>query len=241
MRNKTLVRVVTLLLVALMVLTTFAPAFTAYAAALLTVTETTGCDASGTPDASVFTQEETYEFQVNGGVSGSDLTLECTAPTDVDATSAKISGSEIEFGGLTITPKDEAANGGEWNNNDTFSITIGRVQTDDEPIVTSAYVDDSRIRKGESVNLTATIVDTNYSGSKTVTESAVVFQQGDFRPGTRNHTATISKVDNKEFLTFTGCMWWTASGTTGLSPSVSTAASPMWTAAMTIRMTMTRM
>ncbi len=204
MRNKTLVRVVTLLLVALMVLTTFAPAFTAYAAALLTVTETTGCDASGTPDASVFTQEEKYEFQVVSD-SGSDsvLILKCTAPTDVDTTSAKISGSEIEFGGLTITPKDEAANGGEWNNNDTFSITIGRVQTDDEPIVTSAYVDDSRIRKGESVNLTATVVDTNYSGSKTVTESAVVFQQGDFRPGTRNHSATISKVDNKEFLTFT--------------------------------------
>ena len=148
MRNKTLVRVVTLLLVALMVLTTFAPAFTAYAAALLTVTETTGCDASGTPDASVFTQEEKYEFQVVSD-SGSDsvLILKCTAPTDVDTTSAKISGSEIEFGGLTITPKDEAANGGEWNNNDTFSITIGRVQTDDEPIVTSAYVDDSRIRK----------------------------------------------------------------------------------------------
>ena len=204
MRNKTLVRVVTLLLVALMVLTTFAPAFTAYAAALLTVTETTGCDASGTPDASVFTQEEKYEFQVVSD-SGSDsvLILKCTAPTDVDTTSAKISGSEIEFGGLTVTPKDEAANGGEWNNNDTFSITIGRVQTDDEPIVTSAYVDDSRIRKGESVNLTATVVDTNYSGSKTVTESAVVFQQGDFRPGTRNHSATISKVDNKEFLTFT--------------------------------------
>ena len=204
MRNKTLVRVVTLLLVALMVLTTFAPAFTAYAAALLTVTETTGCDASGTPDASVFTQEEKYEFQVVSD-SGSDsvLILKCTAPTDVDTTSAKISGSEIEFGGLTITPKDEAANGGEWNNNDTFSITIGRVQTDDEPIVTSAYVDDSRIRKGESVNLTATVVDTNYSGSKTVTESAVVFQQGDFRPGTRNHSATISKVDNKEFLTCT--------------------------------------
>ena len=204
MRNKTLVRVVTLLLVALMVLTTFAPAFTAYAAALLTVTGTTGCDASGTPDASVFTQEEKYEFQVVSD-SGSDsvLILKCTAPTDVDTTSAKISGSEIEFGGLTITPKDEAANGGEWNNNDTFSITIGRVQTDDEPIVTSAYVDDSRIRKGESVNLTATVVDTNYSGSKTVTESAVVFQQGDFRPGTRNHSATISKVDNKEFLTFT--------------------------------------
>ena len=204
MRNKTLVRVVTLLLVALMVLTTFAPAFTAYAAALLTVTGTTGCDASGTPDASVFTQEEKYEFQVVSD-SGSDsvLILKCTAPTDVDTTSAKISGSEIEFGGLTITPKDEASNGGEWNNKDTFSITIGRVQTDDEPIVTSAYVDDSRIRKGESVNLVATIVDTNYSGSKTVTESAVVFQQGDFRPGTRNHTATISKVDNKEFLTFT--------------------------------------
>ena len=204
MRNKTLVRVVTLLLVALMVLTTFAPAFTAYAAALLTVTGTTGCDASGTPDASVFTQEEKYEFQVVSD-SGSDsvLILKCTAPTDVDTTSAKISGSEIEFGGLTITPKDEASNGGEWNNKDTFSITIGRVQTDDEPIVTSAYVDDSRIRKGESVNLVATIVDINYSGSKTVTESAVVFQQGDFRPGTRNHTATVSKVDNKEFLTFT--------------------------------------
>ena len=63
MRNKTLVRVVTLLLVALMVLTTFAPAFTAYAAALLTVTETTGCDASGTPDASVFTQEDLPGYQ----------------------------------------------------------------------------------------------------------------------------------------------------------------------------------
>ena len=204
MRNKTLVRVVTLLLVALMVLTTFAPAFTAYAAALLTVTGTTGCDASGTPDASVFTQEEKYEFQVVSD-SGSDsvLILKCTAPTDVDTTSAKISGREIEFGGLTITKKDEAAEDGVWENSNTFSITIGRVQTDDEPIVTSAYVDDSRIRKGESVNLVATIVDINYSGSKTVTESAVVFQQGDFRPGTRNHTATISKVDNKEFLTFT--------------------------------------
>ena len=210
MRNKTLVRVVTLLLVALMVLTTFAPAFTAYAAALLTVTKTTDCDASGTPDASVFTQEGEYKFQVNGSVSGSGLTLKCTDPTDVDTTSAKISGSEIEFGGLTITPKDEAANGGEWNNNDTFSITIGRVQTDDEPIVTSAYVDDSRIRKGESINLTATIVDTNYSGSKTVTESAVVFQQVDIPmnslilaedDGTRLPRANVEVFD---FLTSDG-------------------------------------
>ena len=107
MRNKTLVRVVTLLLVALMVLTTFAPAFIAYAADLLMVSSTENCIASGTPDAAVFTQEGEYKFQVNGSVSGSGLTLECTGPTDVDATSAKISGSEIEFGGLTIKKKDE--------------------------------------------------------------------------------------------------------------------------------------
>ena len=192
MRNKTLVRVVTLLLVALMVLTTFAPAFTAYAADLLMVSSTENCIASGTPDAAVFTQEGKYSFTLEN----ESPTLTCKAPNGetVGTASATISADAIEFGGLTIQKENDDDN--------SFSITIGRVQTDDEPIVTSAYVDDSRIRKGESVNLIATIVDTNYSSSEEVKDPSVVFQQGDFRPGTRNYSADIVQKTGGDFLTF---------------------------------------
>ena len=200
MRNKTLVRVVTLLLVALMVLTTFAPAFTAYAAEVLTIVEESSenVTASGYPDANIF-QEGTYIFTVEK--SGENLSVKCDNLSEINRTLEKESTLySFSYGGVTFTEPEENA----WQEKKSFSVTFeSQVTTNDEPIVTSAYVDDSRIRKGESVNLVATIVDTNYSGSKTVTESAVVFQQGDFRPGTRNHTATISKVDNKEFLTFT--------------------------------------
>ena len=200
MRNKTLVRVVTLLLVALMVLTTFAPAFTAYAAEVLTIVEESSKNvtASGYPDANIF-QEGTYNFTVEK--SGEKLSVKCDNLSEINRTLEKESTLySFSYGGVTFTEPEENA----WQEQKSFSVTFeSQVTTNDEPIVTSAYVDDSRIRKGESVNLVATIVDTNYSGSKTVTESAVVFQQGDFRPGTRNHTATVSKVDNKEFLTFT--------------------------------------
>ena len=200
MRNKTLVRVVTLLLVALMVLTTFAPAFTAYVAEVLTIVEESSKNvtASGYPDANIF-QEGTYNFTVEK--SGEKLSVKCDNLSEINRTLEKESTLySFSYGGVTFTEPEENA----WQEQKSFSVTFeSQVTTNDEPIVTSAYVDDSRIRKGESVNLVATIVDTNYSGSKTVTESAVVFQQGDFRPGTRNHTATVSKVDNKEFLTFT--------------------------------------
>ena len=199
MRNKTLVRVVTLLLVALMVLTTFAPAFTAYAAEVLTIVEKSSenVTASGYPDANIF-QEGTYNFTVEK--SGENLSVKCDNLSEFNRTLEKESTLySFSYGGVTFTEPEENA----WQEKKSFSVTFeSQVTTNDEPIVTSAYVDDSRIRKGESVNLVATIVDTNYSASEEVKDSSVVFQQGDFRPGTRNHSATVSKVDNKEFLTF---------------------------------------
>ena len=199
MRNKTLVRVVTLLLVALMVLTTFAPAFTAYAAEVLTIVEESSenVTASGYPDANIF-QEGTYNFTVEK--SGENLSVKCDNLSEINRTLEKESTLySFSYGGVTFTEPEENA----WQEKKSFSVTFeSQVTTNDEPIVTSAYVDDSRIRKGESVNLVATIVDTNYSASEEVKDSSVVFQQGDFRPGTRNHSATVSKVDNKEFLTF---------------------------------------
>lgn len=200
MRNKTLVRVVTLLLVALMVLTTFAPAFTAYAAEVLTVGSMENVVARGTPDSTFV--EGDYEFEIT--VTENVATGTYKGPNVEDGKIDEFSKGEnglfsFVLGGVTFTEPEENA----WQEKKSFSVTFeSQVTTNDEPIVTSAYVDDSRIRKGESVNLVATIVDTNYSASEEVKDSSVVFQQGDFRPGTRNHSATVSKVDNKEFLTF---------------------------------------
>ena len=66
MIKKTYVRVITLLLVALMILGVMAPAFTSYAASVLSITGTTNVSVSGTPDGTNLKEGE-YEFEVKAG------------------------------------------------------------------------------------------------------------------------------------------------------------------------------
>ena len=201
MRNKTLVRVVTLLLVALMVLTTFAPAFTAYAADLLTVEGSSEkVQVEGVPSPTIF-DAGTYTFKILNKDGSYSLQYGLSEDNLELASSAIVDQTTVEFAGLTIT-KIVSENETSWADNEEFTITIGITRTNDEPIVTSASVNDSRIRKGESVNLTATIVDTNYASSESVDTCSVVFVQGDFRPGTRNHIAQAKPKDAGGFLGF---------------------------------------
>lgn len=188
MRNKTLVRVVTLLLVALMVLTTFAPAFTAYAAEVLTVGSMENVVARGTPDSTFV--EGDYEFEIT--VTGNDAEGSYKGQNEANGKIDKFSKGEnglfsFVLGGVTFTEIDAGA----WSSDGTFKVTFEMRSTDNAPIVTSASVNDSRIRRGEAVTLNATVVDPNLRSNVAVEDYHVVFEQGDFRSGS-NHKATVT-------------------------------------------------
>ena len=201
MRNKTLVRVVTLLLVALMVLTTFAPAFTAYAAEVLIARyDPEIIDVNGTAKGEKFT-EGTYKFTFSESETKLSWTKEGEADSDTESNFIIVTSGEGNLwtgtvDGITITEKTEH----KWENGSSFEITFETVTTsDDTPILTSAYVDDSRIRRGEAVTLKATIVDTSHLWQEFregEDSASVYFTPGDFRRGTSNpqNIATASRT-----------------------------------------------
>ena len=206
MRNKTLVRVVTLLLVALMVLTTFAPAFTAYAAEVLTIADHSSkvTIVDGTPDSETFSSG-TYVFTLSEDgrkLYARNSDSETVAEADVTTNPESQIRSAI-IGGLNLCE----TSAGDWNNA-TFTITFRIATSDDEPILSYASVNDSRIRRGESVTLNATVIDPNFKysdiSSKEI-DKYVIFEQGDFRRGSNApyERVNVGPSGSDELLGFT--------------------------------------
>ena len=188
MIKKTYVRVITLLLVALMILGVMAPAFTSYAASVLSITGTTNVSVSGTPDGTNLKEGE-YEFEVKAGPQlyvkeeGGSSELKSDAQFAPDNTS-------VAYGGVTFKPSNSNTAGKE---NDKFSIEVQSVTADDEPQITASNITgSSRITKGRSISIDATILDTNFMYTDQVTEEYVAFKQGDFKRGTGTPADSIT-------------------------------------------------
>lgn len=188
MIKKTYVRVITLLLVALMILGVMAPAFTSYAASVLSITGTTNVSVSGTPDGTNLKEGE-YEFEVKAGPQlyvkeeGGSSELKSDAQFAPDNTS-------VAYGGVTFKPSNSNT---AWKENDKFSIEVQSVTADDEPQITAFNITgSSRITKGRSISIDATILDTNFMYTDQVTEEYVAFKQGDFKRGTGTPADSIT-------------------------------------------------
>lgn len=188
MIKKTYVRVITLLLVALMILGVMAPAFTSYAASVLSITGTTNVSVSGTPDGTNLKEGE-YEFEVKAGPQlyvkeeGGSSELKSDAQFAPDNTS-------VAYGGVTFKPSNSNT---AWKENDKFSIEVQSVTADDEPQITASNITgSSRITKGRSISIDATILDTNFMYTDQVTEEYVAFKQGDFKRGTGTPADSIT-------------------------------------------------
>lgn len=188
MIKKTYVRVITLLLVALMILGVMAPAFTSYAASVLSITGTTNVSVSGTPDGTNLKEGE-YEFEVKAGPQlyvkeeGGSSELKSDAQFAPDNTS-------VAYGGVTFKPSNSNT---AWKENDKFSIEVQSVTADDEPQITASNITgSSRITKGRSISFDATILDTNFMYTDQVTEEYVAFKQGDFKRGTGTPADSIT-------------------------------------------------
>lgn len=190
MIKKTYVRVITLLLVALMILGVMAPAFTSYAASVLSITGTTNVSVSGTPDGTNLKEGE-YEFEVKAGPQlyvkeeGGSSELKSDAQFAPDNTS-------VAYGGVTFKPSNSNT---AWKENDKFSIEVQSVTADDEPQITASNITgSSRITKGRSISIDATILDTNFMYTDQVTEEYVAFKQGDFKRGTGTPADSITAI-----------------------------------------------
>lgn len=189
MIKKTYVRVITLLLVALMILGVMAPAFTSYAASVLSITSTKNVSVSGTPDGTNLKEGE-YEFEVKAGPQlyvkeeGGSSELKSDAKFASDNTS-------VSYGGVTFKPSGMYS--GAWQEGNTFSIEVQSVTADDEPQITASNITgSSRITKGRSISIDATILDTNFMYTEQVTEEYVAFKQGDFKRGTGTPADSIT-------------------------------------------------
>ena len=189
MIKKTYVRVITLLLVALMILGVMAPAFTSYAASVLSITSTKNVSVSGTPDGTNLKEGE-YEFEVKAGPQlyvkeeGGSSELKSDAKFASDNTS-------VSYGGVTFKPSGIYS--GAWQEGNTFSIEVQSVTADDEPQITASNITgSSRITKGRSISIDATILDTNFMYTEQVTEEYVAFKQGDFKRGTGTPADSIT-------------------------------------------------
>ena len=195
MRNKTLVRVVTLLLVALMVLTTFAPAFTAYAAEGIEIITQTSVrvsyeqlnDTWGIGDYYFKITQSDPALKVEIQKPGSEKYEEITL-SEVSDDKKSFKYEEVTFESL----------GTAWQKDDEFSIHIDTLETggsEKEPqIVSSTIHGSSRITRGHSIDLDLTILDTNFnfSDAKKPENTYIAFKQGAFRKGTSAATDTIS-------------------------------------------------
>lgn len=191
MIKKTYVRVITLLLVALMILGVMAPAFTSYAASVLSITGTTNVSVSGTPDGSKLTEGK-YEFKVQGS---DKLSLQVktgdSGYQSADGASFADGNVSVSYGGVTFKPSGIYS--GAWQEGNTFSIEIQSVTADDEPQITASNITgSSRITKGRSISIDATILDTNFMYTDQVTEEYVAFKQGDFKRGTGTPADSIT-------------------------------------------------
>ena len=189
MIKKSYVRVITLLLVALMILGVMAPAFTSYAASVLSITSTKNVSVSGTPDGTNLKEGE-YEFEVKAGPQlyvkeeGGSSELKSDAKFASDNTS-------VSYGGVTFKPSGMYS--GAWQEENTFSIEVQSVTADDEPQITASNITgSSRITKGRSISIDATILDTNFMYTEQVTEEYVAFKQGDFKRGTGTPADSIT-------------------------------------------------
>ena len=190
MIKKTYVRVITLLLVALMILGVMAPAFTSYAASVLSITGTTNVSVSGTPDGSKLTEGK-YEFKVQGS---DKLSLQVktgdSGYQSADGASFADGNVSVSYGGVTFKPSNSNTT---WKENDKFSIEVQSVTADDEPQITASNITgSSRITKGRSISIDATILDTNFMYTDQVTEEYVAFKQGDFKRGTGTPADSIT-------------------------------------------------
>lgn len=191
MIKKTYVRVITLLLVALMILGVMAPAFTSYAASVLSITGTTNVSVSGTPDGSKLTEGK-YEFKVQGS---DKLSLQVktgdSGYQSADGASFADGNVSVSYGGVTFKPSGMYS--GAWQEGNTFSIEVQSVTADDEPQITASNITgSSRITKGRSISIDATILDTNFMYTEQVTEEYVAFKQGDFKRGTGTPADSIT-------------------------------------------------
>ncbi len=191
MIKKTYVRVITLLLVALMILGVMAPAFTSYAASVLSITGTTNVSVSGTPDGSKLTEGK-YEFKVQGS---DKLSLQVktgdSGYQSADGASFADGNVSVSYGGVTFKPSGIYS--GAWQEGNTFSIEVQSVTADDEPQITASNITgSSRITKGRSISIDATILDTNFMYTEQVTEEYVAFKQGDFKRGTGTPADSIT-------------------------------------------------
>ena len=191
MIKKTYVRVITLLLVALMILGVMAPAFTSYAASVLSITGTTNVSVSGTPDGSKLTEGK-YEFKVQGS---DKLSLQVktgdSGYQSADGASFADGNVSVSYGGVTFKPSGIYS--GAWQEGNTFSIEVQSVTADDEPQITAFNITgSSRITKGRSISIDATILDTNFMYTDQVTEEYVAFKQGDFKRGTGTPADSIT-------------------------------------------------
>lgn len=191
MIKKSYVRVITLLLVALMILGVMAPAFTSYAASVLSITGTTNVSVSGTPDGSKLTEGK-YEFKVQGS---DKLSLQVktgdSGYQSADGASFADGNVSVSYGGVTFKPSGIYS--GAWQEGNTFSIEVQSVTADDEPQITAFNITgSSRITKGRSISIDATILDTNFMYTDQVTEEYVAFKQGDFKRGTGTPADSIT-------------------------------------------------
>ncbi len=191
MIKKTYVRVITLLLVALMILGVMAPAFTSYAASVLSITGTTNVSVSGTPDGSKLTEGK-YEFKVQGSDKISlQVKTGDSGYQSADGASFADGNVSVSYGGVTFKPSGIYS--GAWQEGNTFSIEVQSVTADDEPQITASNITgSSRITKGRSISIDATILDTNFMYTDQVTEEYVAFKQGDFKRGTGTPADSIT-------------------------------------------------
>lgn len=163
-------------------------AFTSYAASVLSITGTTNVSVSGTPDGTNLKEGE-YEFEVKAGPQlyvkeeGGSSELKSDAQFAPDNTS-------VAYGGVTFKPSNSNT---AWKENDKFSIEVQSVTADDEPQITASNITgSSRITKGRSISIDATILDTNFMYTDQVTEEYVAFKQGDFKRGTGTPADSIT-------------------------------------------------
>lgn len=195
MIKKTYVRVITLLLVALMILGVMAPAFTSYAAGTLSVINNSPSvvTVEGTPDG-VKLKSGRYYFTVRND-SGLYVSTSSTAQGEVVQASCTSSKS-ASYDGLTFTKVGES----NWAIGDKFEITVTSVTSSEgeAQIVASNITGSSRITKGRSITIDATILDISHTfgdgenPDDVVDNEYVSFKQGDFKRGTASGDTVVS-------------------------------------------------
>ena len=200
MKKKTYVRVITLLLAVLMILGVMAPAFTSYAASELSVINNSKdvVKVEGTPDGKDL-KVGSYRFKFKD--SGLELQVSASPFDQWTDTGITASGSaSISYGNLTFTKVSTTKK--EWDASDKFEIVVTEVSSSEgkAQIVASNITGSSRITKGRSITVNATILDTSFTfgkdedPSKVIENPFVTFTQGDFKRNTAVGDTVVSVV-----------------------------------------------